>query len=81
VVVANPFVGIMLRKEDVGLHKICINLGHDPLFFSLSKHYCNTMMVVCYDFCKINTHYKEHYRALSMLIERVENNVFMVKSM
>lgn len=71
----NPF----LNKVDGGIHEICRNLGCDPYHCLLLQKYDNTIVVVNEEFRKVKMHPTEDYRALSVLTECFENNLFVVQ--
>lgn len=78
--VANPFVGNIPGKADMGLCEICRNPVHDPHYFPLLQKYSSTAVVVHCHFCTVNTHRTEDCHPLSVLIERFYNNLFAVES-
>jgi len=72
-------VNTFMEKEDEWIYARCHNLGHDSYHFLLLHKYDNTIVVVHYDFYRVNTHCTKGHYAFFMVVEHIEKNLFAIE--
>jgi hypothetical protein len=78
--VANPFLGNLPGKADMGLYDICWNPEHYPNHCPLLQKYSSSAGVTFCNLYRATIHRTEDFRALSALVTRFEKNLFAVET-